>query len=176
LVNELDLRGMEVALTKLGERCPVGSEIVIIGGAAAVLSRWLNRATADIDVIAAEPRLAELGKAIRAVAEELGLPDGWMNDGAKGYARALPPDFRERLVDLGQFGRLRVRSIGRKDFIVLKVYGMRGVDIEDLENLRATAEEMAFVRAQVPRIAEFDPKQAHHMELFLDQDETSLKL
>lgn len=166
---ELDLSAMRHALAQLGTHVPVGSEVVIAGGAAAVLCHWLQRVTTDIDVIVADPRLVALQQAVEIVAEELGLSPHWLNDGAKGYAQVLPSDYHERLVTIGQFGGLSVRSVARQDFILLKVYGMRDVDVEDLEQLQPTAEELTFVRAQLPRIAEFDARKAYYMELYLEQ-------
>jgi hypothetical protein len=62
------------ALSALGQRCPPHSEVIITGGAAAVLCRWLSRTTNDIDVIEAEPRLAQMQTAVQQVADELALP------------------------------------------------------------------------------------------------------
>lgn len=163
---------MHRALTALGQRCPPQSEVIIAGGAAAILCQWLSRTTDDIDVIDAEPRLAQLQIAVVQVADELQLSERWLNDGAKGFAAVLPPDFRERLVEVGQFGQLTVHAIARRDFILLKLYAFRPIDFEDLRLLRPNAEELEFVQEQLPRIATFDAKKAYYIELYLRQGDS----
>jgi hypothetical protein len=157
------------AFAAFGAACTVPAEIVIVGGAAGILCRWLERATVDVDVAASDPRLSLLAPIIEAVAEELDLPARWLNDGAKAFAAVLPPDYATRLVPVGRFGSLVVHAIGRGDFIVMKLFAMRAEDVADLRTLRPTADEVAFVRAQLPRIARFDPARAHLMELYLAQ-------
>lgn len=123
----------------------------------------------DVDVAVSDPRLAVLWPMIEAVADELDLPPRWLNDGAKAFAGVLPPDYGTRLVPVGTFGRLVVQAIGRSDFIVMKLFAMRAEDVDDLRTLRPTPAEIAFARAQLPRIAAFDPARAHLMELYLAQ-------
>jgi hypothetical protein len=159
------------ALDALGAECVLPAEIVVVGGAAGILCRWLDRATGDVDVAVADPRLASYAEHVAAVAESLGLPERWINDGAKAFAQVLAPDYRERLIHVGTFGRLAVHCISRRDFVVMKLFAMRAEDVDDLAVLRPTAEDMAFARAQLPRIARFDPRRAHLMELYLAQGE-----
>lgn len=157
------------ALAELGSVCPPDTEVVVIGGAAAILGGWLARATVDIDVAAARPALSTFGRKIEEVAETLGLPEGWMNDGAKAFARVLPPDYADRLEYVGTFGHLTVRAISRRDLVLMKLFGMRAEDVEDLRELRPTRDELEFVRAQLERIAAFEPKRAYLIELYLEQ-------
>lgn len=156
------------ALAALGMRC-AAAEIVVVGGAAAILCQWLERTTVDVDVAVSDPRLAALAGEIEAVAEELGLPRGWINDSAKAFSGVLPSDFRERLIEVGRWGGLRVLAIGRRDFILMKLFAMRAEDVLDLRALAPTPEELNFVRGELPRIASFDPRRAHLMSLYLEQ-------
>lgn len=167
-MNRTDL---EFALERLGARCPPGSEIMLAGGSALILGGYINRGTSDGDVIHADPRLAELRSHIAAVAEELDLPPGWLNDGVKAWAGVLPPDFRNRLEDVGTFGNLRVRRLGRLDLLVMKFFSLRAVDLDDLDELGPTAEEVAFVRGQMERISTLFPDGALRVSLYLDQGE-----
>lgn len=164
---------MQRALAELGRRCAEEAEVVIVGGAAALLCHGLTRTTGDIDVVDATPRLVALKSAIQAVANEFGLAQAWINDGAKAFLEVLPSDFRERLVEVGTFGALRVLAISRQDFILMKLYGFRDTDFEDLQMLAPppTSEEIAFVEAQLMRIAEFDSKKAQLIELYLQSYE-----
>ena len=160
---------MLAALGELGSLCPPETEVVVIGGAAAILRGWLGRATVDIDVAAARPSLATFRRTIAEVAELLGLPEGWMNDGAKAFARVLPPDYGDRLEHVGTFGNLTVRTISRRDLVLMKLFGMRAEDVEDLRVLAPGREELAFVRDELPRIAAFEPKRALLIKLYVEQ-------
>jgi hypothetical protein len=157
------------ALAALGGRCPVDAEIVVVGGAAAILCGWIERGTADVDVGASEPKLSQLAGAIASVAGDLDLSERWINDGAKAFAPVLPQGFRGRLAELGRWGRLSVRVVARRDFILLKLYAMRAEDVLDLREIGPTEEELEFVRGELPRIARLDARRAHLMELYLEQ-------
>lgn len=55
------------------------------------------------------------------------------------------------------------------DLILSKFYGGREVDLEDLEQIRPTDEEIEFVLGQLDRIARFRPDKALRMQLYLEQ-------
>ena len=79
------------ALTALGDRLSaqgVHAEIFIVGGAAIALAYSDRRVTHDIDAVF-EPK-AVVYDAAAQLGDELGLPDGWLNDAAKGFL--LGPD------------------------------------------------------------------------------------
>lgn len=138
-----------------------------------ILGGHLERATEDADVVRSIPRLAELGEHIEAVAGEQGLADEWLNEAAKAYADVLPPDYVDRLEQVGTFGNLEVFVLGRRDLILMKLYAMRVGDIEDLRALEPTEEELSWVEDQLERIAKFREDRAHRMELYLRQYEAS---
>ena len=54
----------------------------------------------------------------------------------------------------------------------MKLFAMRAEDVLDLHALAPTAEELDFVRGELPRIASFDPRRAHLIELYLEQGGT----
>jgi ribosomal protein L10 len=72
-------------------------------------------------------------------------------------------------VTLPPFGRLRVSLLSRLDILLMKVNGMRARDVEDLRALAPTADELAFVRRHVARIATKEPEKARDMRAFLDE-------
>jgi hypothetical protein len=162
---------MEAALQRLGERCPAGSEIVLAGGSALVLGCFIRRGTSDGNVVVSRPRLAELRRHIDTVADELGRPAGWLNDGVKAWADVLPPDFPIRMQRVGTFGNLEVQRLGRRHLLVMKFASLRAADLDDLDERAPTAEEIAFLRGQLGSIAALYPDHAVRMELYPAQGE-----
>jgi hypothetical protein len=120
-------------------------------------------------VVYSDPPLVQLRSAIRQVAQEKGLSPQWLNDGVKAFGDVLPDDFDQRTDRVGTFGNLRVLLLGRLDLILSKFYGGREVDLEDLAAIRPTDTEVAFVLAQLDRIARFRPDKALRMQLYLEQ-------
>ncbi|CAN5784851.1 hypothetical protein BH23GEM7_BH23GEM7_28390 [soil metagenome] len=159
------------ALRRLGELVPPGTEILLAGGAALILAGYIERGTDDGDVVHSQPSLATLSDSIAAVAEERNLSTRWLNDGVKAWSDVLPADFEARLEEVGTFGDLRVRRLGRLDLLVMKFFALREEDLEDLERMAPTDEEIAFVRSQLGRIARIGPDKALRMQLYLDQGE-----
>lgn len=160
------------ALERLGTLCAAGTEIVLAGGAALILAGYIERGTDDGDVIHSEPKLAELEDVLATVAEERDLPDDWLDDGVKAWADVLPPDFLDRMEEVGAFGNFRVRRLGRLDLLVMKFFALRAQDLEDISAMAPVEEEIAFVRFQLTRIARTRPDRAFRMQLYLEQGET----
>jgi hypothetical protein len=161
-----------LAFERLGTLCAPGTEIVLAGGAALILAGYVDRGTEDGDVIHSIPTLAGLQDVLAIVAEERDLPGAWLNDGVKAWADVLPPDFLDRLEEVGVFTNLRVRRLGRLDLLVMKFFALRAQDLEDISGMAPVAEEIAFVRGQLGRIARTRPDRAFRMQLFLDQGDS----
>ncbi len=63
-------------------------ELFVIGGAALVAGYGARRTTRDIDAVVLPSEAVPLVRAVvRAIADELGWPDDWLNDAAKAYVR-----------------------------------------------------------------------------------------
>jgi hypothetical protein len=93
----MDRERIMAALTALGDRLTaqgVHAEIFIVGGAAIALAYSDRRLTRDIDAVF-EPK-AVVYEAAAQVGRDLGLPDGWLNDAAKGFL--LGPDGQARSI------------------------------------------------------------------------------
>jgi len=168
----MDRSDLMQALKRLGTLCAAGTEIVLAGGAALILAGYIERGTEDGDVIHSEPKLADLQDVLASVAEEHDLPDAWLNDGVKAWADVLPPDFGQRLEEVGVFGNLRVRRLGRLDLLVMKLFALRAQDLDDVAAMDPAEEEIAFVRGQLARIARSRPDRALRTQLYLDQGGT----
>ena len=157
------------ALEALGKRATERVLLVLGGSAALILGDTLRRPTDDGDVVASEPGFDQLQRLIRDVADAEHLPPGWLNESIQSYTYILPPDYTMRLVTLPPFGRLHVSLLSRRDVLLMKVYAMRPRDIEDIRALAPTTDELAFVAAQVTRIAMQEPEKAQDMRDFLDE-------
>lgn len=82
----MDRDEIVAALTALGRRLDgkgITGEMVVVGGAAIALAYAERRSTRDVDAVF-EPKLA-IYEASEEVAEELGLPPGWLNDAVKAF-------------------------------------------------------------------------------------------
>ncbi len=143
---------VETALTALGQELGDGTsiEVLLVGGAAGMLTGVFppTRTTLDCDVMLYTPRAAAMAVEIAAetVAGRLGLPVKWFNGDVQMRLDALPDGWERRKLLVGEYGRLRVMSISRKDLIAMKVLAGRAQDIEDLRSMRVRADERAFVR------------------------------
>lgn len=160
------------AFTLLGERLDVPVHLVLTGGSALILAGHVDRHTGDVDAIHADPKLSAIRNDIEGVAEEIGVQGDWLNDGARAWLDVLPKDFKKRTRRIGDFGRLTVDILGRRDLILLKLAAGRPRDLDDVSGLRPTAAEIAFVEAQLDRLAKTHPERALRIQLYLEQGES----
>ena len=86
---KLDRATIEAALAALSVRLKaegVLGEICIFGGAAMVLAFDARDATRDVDAVFFPSEIVR--RAAELVADELSLPEHWLNDGVKGFVSA----------------------------------------------------------------------------------------
>lgn len=145
---------LQQALQATGEalQYPADVEILIVGGAAGLLTGLLPpaRTTFDCDVMVFVPAQAwhAVEQAGRRVAQALNLSPTWLNGEANEMFRyRLPDGWEARRSHVGRFGRLSAYAVGRTDLIAMKVVAGRPQDREDLAELRPTAAEIEFVGA-----------------------------
>jgi hypothetical protein len=124
IVEALQALGAE--LTREGVR----AQIFIVGGAAMALAYSTRRVTKDIDAVF-EPKQTVYAAAAK-VAEELDLPEGWLNDAVKGFMPG--PDDAPRPVPAIQ--GIEVTMASPRYLLAMKLMAMRfGEDDEDIEIL-----------------------------------------
>lgn len=142
---------IERALREMGRRLGAGErvEILIVGGAAAVLTGQLPAewTTSDVDVLQFVPpkHIDEILDVAGEVGRDLSLPPIWMNSDVGLWRDSLPDEWQGRRVRIGTFGRLHVWAISRMDLIAMKFMAHRPDDREHLELMRVTREELGFV-------------------------------
>lgn len=163
----LDKNNIFITLNALGEHiAAISSEsvdIVICGGSALQLLNLVDRTTRDIDVLAilrsdennspilatAEPFPDILLDAARNVAEDLNLPNNWINPGPTGLlSEGLPEGCMERLHPISFGEKLTIHVIDRLDQVCFKMYAtVNGGDLRHLTDLKAlnpTEDELVF--------------------------------
>ncbi len=118
------------ALEALADALPAGTrtELWVVGGAALVLLYEARETTRDVDAFTLEAGgSGELRAAAGSVAARLGLPEDWLNDGAKGYVRGLAPG--ETVMSAP---RLVVRSPAAYQLLAMKLSAWRDdLDVAD---------------------------------------------
>lgn len=151
--------------------------IVVVGGAAMLLSGAGSRVTVDVDVImhvevptdmpAGErptmPRMpSPLPRALLAaagqVAEAMQLPGDWLNRQVSTvWSKELPPPLLEDGIEWERFGALWVGVVPRRDLIALKLHALAdqaliaGKHFDDLCDLRPSNEELETAREWVSK-------------------------
>lgn len=157
----LDAEQLASALRQLGDLLAsrgTSYEVVLIGGGNLMLRGLIGRATTkDLDLLgrrtpdgveSLRPLPEDLTRAIRDVADTLGLDHDWINLGPDSLLDlGLPAGFEARL-ERTQYGDgLGVWMADRFDMICFKLYasvdqGRRSHHFQDLRDLRPTADEL----------------------------------
>ncbi len=146
----MDREEIIAALTSLAaelERRGAVAEMYVVGGAAIALAFDERRSTRDIDAVF-EPKNV-VYEAAAIVADQSGLPGGWLNDAVKGFLEGEDPTAAP-VLDLPG---LRVLAASPETLLALKVLAHRVG--EDEEDVRLLASELGLDSAdQVLAVAE----------------------
>jgi hypothetical protein len=128
-------------------------EILVVGGAAGMMTGLLHRerTTGDCDVINYIP--AEAWHRVELIADQVGieleLPVGWFNSHVQIRSDSLPGGWADRRVLVYQGPRLSVYAASRIDLIAMKFLAHRPQDLVDLTELKVTVADEAFVRSSL---------------------------
>jgi len=163
--NPISHDNIDQALSLLAGRLDLAQtdpvRLVICGGSALIAMSLRQRTTRDMDVVALlsaaqepispDPLPDFLLRAADQVARDLGLFEGWLNNGpSRGegglFQMGLPEGFVGRLTEKEYGPRLAVYFIGRIDQIHFKLYAAAdqrdGTHLNDLKALHPTAAEL----------------------------------
>ena len=143
-MNDFDSERIEQALQLLGERLTLAEvgpySLVVCGGAALISCGLVSRMTThDVDIVAMmnmgsdlvspDPLPGELIRIASQVAEDLDLPETWLNNDPSRepgglYQLGLPEGIGERLTqrDFGEY--LTVYFVSRIDQVYFKVFAV----------------------------------------------------
>lgn len=124
ILTALRALGVELA------RRDVRAQIFIVGGAAMALAYSTRRVTRDIDAVF-EPK-SSVYEAAAVVAEELGLPEDWLNDAVKAFM----PGRDEHARPVPEIAGVEITTASPRYLLAMKLMAMRfGEDDEDIEIL-----------------------------------------
>jgi hypothetical protein len=123
------LRALQALGDELAGRGARG-QIFIVGGAAIALAYSTRRVTKDIDAVF-EPK-AVIYEAAAKVAEDLDLPEDWLNDAAKAYMPGKDSDARP----LPSVEGIEITTASPRYLLAMKLMAVRmGEDDRDIELL-----------------------------------------
>jgi hypothetical protein len=129
----VDRAAIRDLLVELGRRLAargLEGEVYVVGGAAIALAFDVRRTTRDIDAVF-EPKQAIYAEAA-AMARALDLPEGWINDGVKGFLAGPDAEAATVLETPG----LRCAAASPRMLLAMKVLAHRaGEDDDDVRLL-----------------------------------------
>ena len=138
---------LEQELGRRGDR----AEIVIAGGAALVLLFNARQTTKDVDAYFIRPEASRVRAAAGNVAQELGLPEDWLNDSAKGYFVGVSDGEL-----LHESAALIVRAVSTAQLLAMKLAAWR--DAIDRGDARLLLSQMSGSAEEIwTRVAPFVP-------------------
>lgn len=144
------------------------ADIVIAGGAWMALVLGSREVTKDIDAYLSAPT-EPIRRAVLRVANELDLPQDWLNDGIKGFFYGTPPQNLWR-----EYPALRVYAVTADYMLAMKVFAARNDDREDtkvlLQSLSITTvtEALDIVERYIPSSL-LTPKHRYFAESCLER-------
>lgn len=143
----LDAARIRELLTELGRRLDaqgISARMFLVGGAAMALAFNTRRVTRDLDAVF-EPKVAVYDEAAR-MAEDLGLPDGWLNDAVKGL---LPDRSGAQVGSHFEAAGVSVEVASAEYLFAMKAMAAR--EVVDTDDLRFLADHLGLTGAAEAR-------------------------
>ena len=121
---------------RLGRR-DVVAQVHVVGGAAIALAWEDRRTTRDVDALFETDGHGILVEEIHGVAQDLGLPESWLNEQATFYA---PTDYRSHEGTVYDGHHLQVAAASPQVVLAMKVRAARPTDVDDIRFLLSVLE------------------------------------
>lgn len=128
--------------------------LLIGGGSAMLLAHNVSLSTHDVDGLPLNSSItpAELDKLVKVVASELSINGQWYNDYFNTFTYALPPDFKDRLVDVFKGKNLLVKALGAPDLLIMKCFAGREKDIGHARALLKRGADYKLVERHIEKL------------------------
>lgn len=120
-------------------RREVVGEIFLVGGGVMVMEHDAREGTLDVDAFDWTPH-GEIERAAATVAEQLGLPRGWLNQQASAYVPRSPDWRRSNVFD---HPNLRIYTLEAAQLLAMKILAGRARDADDIATLCTMAGVMS---------------------------------
>jgi hypothetical protein len=146
-LSATDIRNALGALSAELARSGQQVEMFVAGGAALVLLFDARKSTKDVDAYFVTPEPSAVRRAARYVAEQLGLPEDWLNDAAKGYFQGL--SHGEVLYESAS---LTARAVSTSQLLAMKLAAWR--DAVDRADARLLLANLSGSQAEIWRAIE----------------------
>jgi hypothetical protein len=151
-------------------------ELIVGGGSAMVLAHAFPLATADIDAIPKGISFDEINIYVKQVAEELQLPNDWLNPYYYSFANVLPASYGERLVVVFEGKHILAKALGREDLLIMKCFAHRQKDVGHAKALLKAGASIDFVEEHIESLRAKGVKNAQVALDFLDDIRDQLGL
>jgi len=143
LLSKVEIIGALQRLGELAQTQGLEVDLLAVGGVVMVLAYEARLATHDVDAIVMAPAEARVVHDLaKVVAQELGWPDEWLNDGAKGYLIGVSQG-----PVLLQLPGITLRQPTAAQLLAMKLSAWR--DDVDIADARHILEEMTGVQAAI---------------------------
>jgi predicted nucleotidyltransferase len=164
----LTRQSIEDAFQALDALLPTEVTLIVGGGTAMLLAYGIQVSTTDVDAYPAGITPGELDPYVKQVARARGLPPDWLNTYYETFAYVLPPDYRSRLRDVFTGARLRVRTLGAEDLLIMKCHAGRDKDRGHARTLLREKPDLSIVEGRLSELAERGVKGAQDALDFFD--------
>ena len=139
------------AFRALDQKLPQSVSLLLGGGGCMVLAYDFPLATHDLDAVIYKSSLtlADISPLVLTVAQDLNLPNDWLNPHFETFLFSLPKDYESRLVNVFSGRHLIVNGLGVEDLLILKCFAGRDKDIPHARALLKRSLDLDLVYAHI---------------------------
>ena len=165
----LDNHAILNAFRAVGRLLGRPAEVLVIGGAAGLLTKQFapSMVTGDVDLMPCNPANVreDVLLAAERVGHEVALPASWLSDFGGLFRWTLPDDWRDRAQTVGTFDHLTVLAVGRLDLLTMKFLAHRTKDREHLKMMNPTDAELVWIRSKMEGLYDDFPSERSKLDM-----------